>query len=330
MALPINIQDILNGILKGDITYISKAITLIESKKKEHQLLAQQLLSKLSVPQQPTIRIGITGIPGAGKSTFIESLGGLLVEQGQRVAVLTVDPSSTLNKGSVLGDKTRMEKLAAHPNAYIRTSPSSGYLGGVGECTKDIISICEAAGFNYIIIETVGVGQSEVMVHDLTDIFLLLQIAGAGDDLQGIKRGVMEMADAIIITKTDGQNIQLAKKTKQDINSVLHLFQAHDNGWIVPVLNCSSINNVGIIDILESIHKFINHVKLNDFFDKKRKLQNEKWLQQWINHALIEELKSQLNLQQHIQQLASNSETSQAQLYQAILKFKNSIKITLK
>ena len=219
-----NINEYTDGILSSNITYVSKAITLVESTKYEHQEQAQQIINAIIKHSGNSFRLGITGVPGVGKSTFIESFGLEVIERGHKLAVLAIDPSSQLSKGSILGDKTRMEQLSMHPKAFIRPSPSSGSLGGVARKTKESIIICEAAGYDYIFIETVGVGQSETAVHQLTDFFLLLMLAGAGDELQGIKRGIMEMADGMVITKADGTNTDKAKMARGEYARALHLF----------------------------------------------------------------------------------------------------------
>jgi LAO/AO transport system kinase len=233
-------------------------------------------------------RLGITGVPGVGKSTFIESFGLEVINRGHKLAVLAIDPSSQLSKGSILGDKTRMEQLSIHPKAFIRPSPSSGSLGGVARKTKESIIICEAAGYDYIFIETVGVGQSETAVHQLTDFFLLLMLAGAGDELQGIKRGIMEMADGMVITKADGSNTDKAKMARGEYARALHLFPPTESNWIPEVLTCSSAENKGIKEVYDMIDKYKRHTITNHFFETKRANQTKQWLHQTINDTLIE------------------------------------------
>lgn len=274
------------AILKGDKVALSRGITLVESTSLKHQQQAKELI-KVCLPKANTsIRIGITGVPGVGKSTFIESFGTLLTQQGKKVAVLAVDPSSTLSKGSILGDKTRMEELVKNPNAFIRPSASGESLGGVARKTREAIILCEAAGFDIIIIETVGVGQSETTVHSMTDFFLLLKLAGAGDELQGIKRGIMEMADAIVINKADGENVKAAKLAKTEFNRALHLYPEKESGWIPKTLTCSSINNEGIEEVWNLIQEYQTAVTKNSYFQKKRNEQNKFWLLQTIESAL--------------------------------------------
>lgn len=277
-----------NKVIKDDRTALAKAITLIESTKREHQGLAERLLVKCLGKQKESIRIGITGVPGVGKSTFIENFGMLLVHKGKKVAVLTIDPSSNETKGSILGDKVRMESLSKEKNAFIRPSPTSGSLGGVARKTRETIVLLEAAGYDIILIETVGVGQNETTVRDMTDFFLLLKLPGAGDELQGIKRGVMEMADAIAINKADGNNLNSAETAKLEFGRALHLSSAKENGWVPTAMTCSALENKGLEPIWSCIEKFVEHTKENGHFSKTRKLQNKKWLRQHLNHILLQ------------------------------------------
>lgn len=273
-------------IREGNITYLSKAISLIESTHVKHQTLAQQII-KLCLPLSgESIRIGITGVPGVGKSTFIETFGNHLTQDGKKVAVLAVDPSSSLNKGSILGDKTRMETLVQNPNVYIRPSASGKTLGGVAKKTRETILLCEAAGFDCILIETVGVGQSEIAVHSMVDFFLLLKIAGAGDELQGIKRGIIEMAHSIVINKADGDNINNANIAKSAFENALHLYPLKSNNWQPKVLTCSAMNDKGVIEVWHLIMSYILQMKKNNLFDEKRNKQEEFWLFDTINEQL--------------------------------------------
>jgi LAO/AO transport system kinase len=281
-----SVDEYVQGILDGNRTVLGQAITLIESNLQEHMFLAQEIIEKCLPYSGNSVRIGITGVPGVGKSTFIESMGRFITKQGGKLAVLAVDPSSEKSKGSILGDKTRMEELANDPNAFIRPSPSAGSLGGVARKTRETIILCEAAGFNVVFIETVGVGQSETAVHSMVDFFLLLMLAGAGDELQGIKRGIMEMADAIAITKADGENVRKADMAKIEYQNALHLFPPTDSGWIPKVLTCSSLKREGIDKIWETINSFINQLKDANYFDKKRKGQAKYWMYESINEAL--------------------------------------------
>ncbi len=266
--------DIYNGILVGDRTLLSRGITLIESSLESDKLAAQELVQLCLPHSGKSIRIGITGVPGVGKSTFIETFGLNLISEGKKVAVLAIDPSSTRTKGSILGDKTRMETLSINQNAFIRPSASKGTLGGVARATREALILCEAAGYDIVMIETVGVGQSETAVSQLVDFFLLLMLAGGGDELQGIKRGIMEMADLIVINKADGDNITKAKLAATEYRNALHLFPALPNGWVPNVLTASSIGNVGINLVWDKINEFVIHTKSNGFFDDNRRKQS--------------------------------------------------------
>lgn len=257
-------------ILEGDRIGLSQAITLVESALAEHQEIAQQIIEQCIPFAGKSVRIGITGVPGVGKSTFIDAFGTHLTRLGHRVAVLAIDPSSQRSKGSILGDKTRMEQLAADPNAYVRPSPSAGSLGGVARKTRETVVLCEAAGFDVIIIETVGVGQSETAVHSMVDFFLLLMLAGAGDELQGIKRGIMEMADAIVINKADGDNIPKAMQAKAQYQSALHLFPPTPSGWIPRVETCSAITGSGIDTVWKMMEEYFSLTRSNGYFQSNR------------------------------------------------------------
>lgn len=285
----ISLDEYVSGILNADISLLSSAITLIESSNPKHREFAEQVIEKCLPHSGNSIRIGITGVPGVGKSTFIESFGNYLTTQGSKVAVLAIDPSSQKSGGSILGDKTRMEDLSTNKNAFVRPSPSRGSLGGVARNTRETIILCEAAGFDTILVETVGVGQSEIAVHGMVDFFLLLMLAGAGDELQGIKRGIMEMADAIVITKADGDNINNSKRARIEYKNALHLFPPNDNDWIPKVGICSAYNNTGIEDVWENIHNFKNHTTINGYFDKKRQSQAKYWMYETINEELKRE-----------------------------------------
>jgi LAO/AO transport system kinase len=299
-------KELIKGILNKDKTALSRAITLVESTAQKHQNQSRKIIEACLPHANNSIRIGITGVPGVGKSTFIEQFGKLLAQKNYKVAVLAVDPSSSISGGSILGDKTRMEDLVREPNAFIRPSASRDSLGGVARNTREAIILCEAAGYNVILIETVGVGQSETVVHSMTDFFLLLKLAGAGDELQGIKRGIIEMADSIVINKADGNNITAAKLAKTEFNRALHLYPDKGNGWTPKTLTCSALNNEGVSEIWELIQKYNSITKENGHFQQKRNDQNKYWLLQTIestlksnfyNHSKIkEELKKQLIL----------------------------------
>ncbi|WP_226642444.1 methylmalonyl Co-A mutase-associated GTPase MeaB [Mesobacillus subterraneus] len=272
----------------GGRTALAKGITLIESNAEHDFQTAQTLLQKLLPESGRSIRVGITGVPGAGKSTFIESFGSYLCSKGHKVAVLAVDPTSSLTGGSILGDKTRMEKLARNPRAFIRPSPSGGKLGGVHRKTRETMLLCEAAGFDIILVETVGVGQSEVIVRDMVDFFMLLVLTGAGDELQGMKKGIMELADAVIVNKADGSNEQSAKKTKEEYNRILHFLQPATKGWQTAALTSSALQDKGIEEIWTTIRAFESFTKNNGIFDERRRLQTK----QWLNDIIIDQLQA--------------------------------------
>ncbi len=279
-------KTLIDGILAADITSLSRAITLIESTNTQHLIKANEVINACLPHANKSVRIGITGVPGVGKSTFIEAFGKYLTSLGKKVAVLAVDPSSTISHGSILGDKTRMEELVKDKNAFIRPSASGETLGGVARKTRETITLCEAFGFDTIIIETVGVGQSETAVHSMVDFFLLLKIAGAGDELQGIKRGIMEMADAIVINKADGDNIKKANLAKTEFNRALHLFPAKKSGWIPTTATCSAITHEGIDNVWKTIEDFLVVTKANHYFFEKRREQNQYWMLETINEQL--------------------------------------------
>ena len=282
----ISTQDFVSQILLGNISFLSRAITLVESTNPKHQQQANEILKACLPHANNSIRIGITGVPGVGKSTFIEAFGKHLTNVGKKVAVLAVDPSSTIHKGSILGDKTRMEVLVTDKNAFIRPSPAGDSLGGVAQKTRESIILCEAAGFDTIIIETFCVGQSETSVYYMTDFFLLLKLAGAGDELQGIKRGIIEMADAIVINKSDSGNEKNARIAKVAFNRALHLYPPKDNGWQPSVLVASALHNTGITEINATINKYISFAIETNYFQQKRNNQNKYWLLETINQQL--------------------------------------------
>lgn len=282
----ISISDIFEGIIAKNTAALSKGITLVESTQQKHSAKTQELIEKCLPYANKSIRIGITGVPGVGKSTFIEALGNVLIEKGKKVAVLAVDPSSTISGGSILGDKTRMESLVRSKEAFIRPSPSGNSLGGVAQKTRESIILCEAAGYDVIIIETVGVGQSETAVHSMVDFFLLLKLAGAGDELQGIKRGIIEMADAIVINKADGDNVKRAREAKNQFKKALHLYPIGENTWIPQVLTCSALTKNGIEEVWELVLNYLEISARNGYFEKNRTEQNKFWLLQTIEEQL--------------------------------------------
>ncbi len=276
----------IDGVLKGDRVLLSRAITIVESNLASDKLLAKDIIQAVLPKSGNSLRIGITGVPGVGKSTFIEVFGKHLIEQGHKVAILSIDPSSQRSKGSILGDKTRMEELSNRDEAYIRPSASGDTLGGVANKTGETMLLCEAAGFNIILIETVGVGQSETAVHGMTDFFLLLMLSGAGDELQGIKKGIMEMADMLVINKADGDNITKSQIAKRQYENALHVFPQSESGWVPVVGTASALKNIGISNIWDKILEFKILVKENGYFEKNRKEQQIQWMYNNIHEDL--------------------------------------------
>jgi LAO/AO transport system kinase len=300
---PYTTSELIKGIFQGDVAILSKAVTLIESSKKEHQKLAQQIIENCLPHSGKSVRIGITGASGAGKSTSIDALGMYLIQKGHKMAVLAIDPSSKRSKGSILGDKTRMEALSREKNAFIRPSPNAGSLGGVAQKTRETIILCEAAGFDTIFVETVGVGQSETAVHSMVDFFLLIQLAGAGDELQGIKRGIMEMTDGIVINKADGDNIKKAELAASHFRNALHLFPLPDSGLIPKVLTCSGYYNIGITGIWEMIDEYIAFTKTNGYFEHRRTKQSKYWMYESIHTMLNQAFYQHPNIENLLPQM---------------------------
>ncbi len=284
-ALP-SAAELVEGIIKGDMVSLSKAVTLVESLAPAHQQLAREVIEKCLPHSGKSRRIGITGVPGAGKSTSIDVFGMHVLKQGGKLAVLAIDPSSERSKGSILGDKTRLEKLSQQPGAFIRPSPSAGSLGGVARKTRETIVLCEAAGYDNIFVETVGVGQSETAVHSMVDFFLLIQIAGAGDELQGIKRGIMEMADGIVINKADGDNVERARLAMAQYRSALHLFPTPPSGWHPEVLTYSGYFELGIDEVWDMIDRYFAFVEGNGYFEERRRQQARYWMYETIDAEL--------------------------------------------
>ena len=279
-------DEYVEGILAGNITILSQAITLIESNNPTHYAQAQEIIERCLPHAGRSVRIGITGVPGAGKSTFIEAVGGMVASLRHRLAVLAIDPSSERSGGSILGDKTRMESISSNPDIFIRPSPSAGSLGGVARKTRETIVLCEAAGYDVIFIETVGVGQSETAVHSMVDMFMMLQISGAGDELQGIKRGIMEMADMMVITKADGENIHKAELAKVQYQGALHLFPMPESGWRPKVFTCSSVAKTGLEEVWKGVEEYLDHIQANGYYEANRNRQNKYWMYESINEAL--------------------------------------------
>lgn len=282
----LSVSEMVEGILRGDITVLSRAVTLVESLVPEHQAMAQEVIEKCLPHSGRSRRIGITGVPGAGKSTSIDVFGLHVLKQGGKLAVLAIDPSSERTKGSILGDKTRMEKLSVHPDAFIRPSPSAGSLGGVARKTRETIVLCEAAGFNNIFVETVGVGQSETAVHSMVDFFLLIQLAGTGDELQGIKRGIMEMADGIVINKADGDNVERARLAQAQFRNALMLFPPTASGWKPEVITYSGYYELGISEVWDMIDRYFEYVENNGYFEQRRRQQSRYWMFETIHEKL--------------------------------------------
>lgn len=310
-------KELISAIFEGNKTALSRAITLVESTAPKHQEVAKEIIEGCLPKANQSVRIGITGVPGVGKSTFIERLGLLLTSQGRKVAVLAVDPSSSISGGSILGDKTRMEELVKDTNAFIRPSASGNSLGGVARKTRESIVLCEAAGYDTIIIETVGVGQSETAVHSMTDFFLLLKLAGAGDELQGMKRGIIEMADAIVINKADGENRKAAEMAKVAFNRALHLYPPKENGWIPKTITCSAIENEGVDVVWTMITEGIELAKKDHFFQEKRIAQHKFWLLQTIESQLKSEFFDHPKIKEALEKQMALLEKEQTTPFQA-------------
>ena len=320
-----SVDKFVSEILNSNISYLSRAITLVESNNSKHQAKANLILEQCLPHSNKSVRIGITGVSGVGKSTFIEVFGKYLTRLGKKVAVLAIDPSSSIQKGSILGDKTRMETLVNDENAFIRPSPSGESLGGVARKTRETITLCEAAGFDVIIIETVGVGQSETTVHSMVDFFLLLKLANAGDELQGIKRGIIEMADAIAINKADGLNVKETNLAKTEFANALHLFPAKESDWIPKVLTCSALDNKGIDAIYKMISEYFSMTKKNGYFHQKRNSQNKNWLLETIDNELKNEFYQNEKVLESMKEFIKKIEDHEINPFQAakeILKIK--------
>jgi LAO/AO transport system kinase len=306
-----------NEILKGNITALSKAITMIESIHPKHRKPAEEIVEKCIPYSGKSIRIGITGVPGVGKSTFIETFGTYITSHGHKLAVLAIDPSSQISGGSILGDKTRMEQLSANTKAFIRPSPSGNSLGGVARKTGESLILCEAAGFDVILIETVGVGQSETTVHSMVDFFLLLMLAGAGDELQGIKRGIMELADTIVINKAEGDNLKKAELAARQYKNALHLFPPSESGWYPKVLLASALKNIGIEEIWNTIENYVSHTRKNNFWEFNRSKQAKYRMHETIIDSLKNSFYQNENCKSKIIELERDLETNTITAYKA-------------
>lgn len=283
----LEVDDYVKGVLENDRAILAQTITLVESNAEKHFYLAQKVISELLPYTGKSIRIGITGVPGAGKSTLIEAFGSYLCELGHQVAVLAVDPSSQISKGSILGDKTRMEQLGRNKNAFVRPTPAGGTLGGVARKSRETMLVCEAAGYDVIIVETVGVGQSEITVRSMVDLFIVLMLTGAGDELQGMKKGILELADAIFINKADGNNKLKALTTKEEYNQILHYIPPATKGWETKAYTCSALNGEGIDTIWDVVGNYVEHTKRNDTFYVRRQEQLFLWLHETLHSQLL-------------------------------------------
>ena len=310
-----SVGEMVEGIVKGDVTILSQAVTLVESVNPNHQKKAQEVIDKCLPYSGNSVRIGISGVPGAGKSTSIDEFGIHVLDRfGGKLAVLAIDPSSERSKGSILGDKTRMEKLSVRKESFIRPSPSAGSLGGVARKTRETIILCEAAGYDKIFVETVGVGQSETACHSMVDFFLLIQLAGTGDELQGIKRGIMEIADGIVINKCDGNNVDKCHLAATNFRNALHFFPAPDSGWMPKVLCYSGFYGTGVKEVWDMIYEYIDFVKDNGYFDYRRNEQNKYWMYETINESLRNNFYNneliQKSLQEYEQRVLRGEKTS--------------------
>ncbi len=316
----LSIEDYYAGIVAGNRVVLGQAITLVESTLQEDEAASALLLDKILPHTGNSLRLGITGVPGVGKSTFIEAFGNYLTEQHKKVAVLTIDPSSQLTRGSILGDKTRMDSLSKNTNAFIRPTASGSVLGGVADRTRECMLLCEAAGFNVIIVETVGTGQSETVVKNMVDFFLLLMLAGAGDELQGIKKGIMEMADAVAITKADGENVRAATKAAVEYQHALHLFQTSSSGWTPQVLTCSAVDNAGMKDVWDMIERYEQHTKASTFWSAYRQQQNISWFHESFQQLLKKDVHRLASLKTEIQLLEQHVVAQRTSCLQAARK----------
>lgn len=314
----IDLEAIRTGVLAGERAWIARAITLVESTNPEHRKLASELLTTLGKVAKPSRRVGITGVPGAGKSTFIDALGIHLIEQGLKVAVLAVDPSSTRTGGSILGDKTRMSRLAASDNAYIRPSPSGGTLGGVARATRECMTVVEAAGFDVVLIETVGVGQSEITVAEMVDTFLMLTVARTGDQLQGIKRGILELVDLVAVNKADGDHLGPARETARELRGALRVLRLEADGWSPKVLMCSSLEDTGIDEVWQTIVEHQESLATSGAFERRRAEQRVEWLNRMLHDQLVSRFYEDPENQTRLAELTTQVESGELDPSEAV------------
>lgn len=326
----LSLQEYVDGILKGDIVILSKAITLVESSLPEHQKMAQDIIAACLPYSGNAIRLGITGVPGAGKSTFIEALGMELSRNGHRLAVLAIDPSSQRSKGSILGDKTRMEELSQQRNVYIRPSASAGTLGGVARKTREAIILCEAAGFDTIFVETVGVGQSEIAVYSMVDFFLLILIGGAGDELQGIKRGIMEMADGIVVNKADGDNIQRANRAMAEVKNAVHLFPIAESQQPVKVMTCSALTHHNVPEVWDMVTEHVENIRKSGYLAEKRARQDVQTMYDSIEQTLKDDFYQNSLIKDMMSLMVSDVKEKRTSAYMAANKLLETYFKTLK
>jgi len=326
----LNAEELYPQILNGDKQALSSAITLIESQSSENHVEARSLIEKCISINRKSWRIGITGVPGVGKSTFIEAFGKIVLESGHKLAVLAIDPSSNVSGGSILGDKTRMDWLSKQDNAFIRPTATGGNLGGVARNSRDALLLCEAAGYDVIFVETVGVGQSETMVHDMVDYFLLLMLAGAGDELQGMKRGIMELADTLLITKADSGNEKKSEMARREYANAVHLFPPKSSQWVANVIATSSVSGLGLKEAWKNVENYFNQIMLNGYYEANRLSQNSKFLKSNLSGLVLSEIENNSNLKQYIQKLEMDIKEGHISITSAVEKLYKAYKDSIK